>query len=218
MAQCVAQDVFIVAFFHLLHDIVPQVGLYCWGRYAQIQLLSNTATRGLDIGMSGRIGERGMSINAGILLLTVFLLAPHALLVESSNFIDNSYTEFILVAFLWMLSHSYGSDFGGPFVKTQLSLPQPIQLVMGFLSLLVSLYLFRSVRRFAIAHELKSFIRDVAIVSLVLLVVITGPFSYILLAGWTFSSLAIPFPVLEVLGSLVLYFTYRKPVAVADAV
>jgi hypothetical protein len=148
----------------------------------------------------------------------ILLFAPHTLSIESGNYTDNSYVEFALVAFLWTLSYSYGSNLGGPFVRTQLSLPLPIQLVMGFLSLLASLYLFRSVGRFAIAHELKPFVRDVAIVSLVLLVVITGPFSYLLLDGATISSVTVPFPLLEILGSLVIYRTYRQPVAVADSI
>jgi len=169
---------------------------------------------------SGDVAEGRFSAGLIILLLTILLFVPYALLVETS--INNLYPEYnrttySVVAASWVLSYSYGADIAGPFVRTGLSLPDFSQLLLSVLPVLVSLYLFHSVRGLAITRQSRLFIKSVVIASLFLLLAITGGASGLLLNGVTIRWTGIPFPALQILGVLAVYFWYRHSYTEADA-
>jgi hypothetical protein len=155
----------------------------------------------------GEAAQRKMPTGYLLLLVFTVLLVPNVLMIESTSYIDGTRTSVILVAVLWSISHSYGSNIGGPFDRIDLTLLDATQLVWSSWVLVVSVFLFFSVRRFAIVGERKPFLQDVALTAFVL-VVYAAILTYSLDAFLVHSG--IPLPLLPVLGSVVVYFGYKR--------
>lgn len=141
-------------------------------------------------------------------MVVIVLLAPHTISIERANITDLTYETISWTAILWVFSHTEGSDIGGPFSTSVLSFPNPVQLVLGAISLMVSLYVFHLMRRFASRPDLKHIgIRLGA--ALFFLVLPYGAFFSYILDSWM-SALTMPLPVMMVAGSAVVYVASKR--------
>lgn len=142
-----------------------------------------------------------------LLLAAIAFFVPSILVTEMNEFTDSSYTAVLLTAPLWTFSHSYGTDYGGPFDRTTISLLDENQLVtLGML--VMSLFLFLRVKRFAIEGGPRTLLTDVVVTAFAILVVCLGFFSYSLDAFAIHN--VIPLPLMPVLGSIMVYYTYKR--------
>jgi len=140
-----------------------------------------------------------------VLLVLIVLFAPSMIMIQRSSYVGGSSTTVSLVAPLWAVSHSYGSNYGGPFDRMTLSLLDPIQIVtLGVV--VMSLFLFLRVRSFATKGERRSFLTDIGVTAFVL-IIYSGGFWYSLDAFYTSGAIALP--VMPILGSIIVYDAYK---------
>lgn len=153
------------------------------------------------------IGPENTGLTRGrrVILAAIFLLVPHTLYFGSSSAVDNSYTSWTLIAFLWGIGYIYGSRFSGPFSGIFFSLPEDWQLILTACVILPSIFLVWTVYRYSLGNTRIRLKLRVILVAVVILIV-SGVFSYTL-DGWL-HTYAIPFPLLQLFGCFLMY---RKP-------
>jgi len=135
-------------------------------------------------------------------LAAILILLPHALYFESMSDTDLSYSTVSLVAFLWILSYTQGTNIAGLFAKSEFSLPSIDTLIWSTVIMLVSMCVFWLVYHYARRVDQTRFPKGLVIAVIVLLFVY-GSSGY-MLDGW-FRSWAVPFPLMQLLGSALIY-------------
>ena len=147
-------------------------------------------------------GESSSNISTRniLILLLIFLLAPHSLSVEFVSLVDSYETSISLVAPVWTITHSYGSRLSGPFSSLVLRLPTIMQTTLSAVSIISGLFVFWV---FYYRTQENHRMRTVLLAALIILTIYLGFFSYRLdgFAGMD----AFPFPVLQ----LLTYFVAR---------
>ena len=156
--------------------------------------------------VSEETGQVRMSTSHLLLLVTALLFVPSIFLIQGSSFTDAHYTTVSIAAPLWAYVHSYGSNYGGPFDTTILSVSDLSQLdTVGVL--VMSVFLFLRVRLFATNGQRRTFLTDICVTALAL-IVYSSFFSYSL-DGFALSS-GITIPLMPVLGSIIVYYSYKR--------
>ena len=144
-------------------------------------------------------GESSFNISTHniLILLLIFLLAPHSLSVEFLSLVDNYRTSISLVAVVWTITYSYGSRLSGPFSRLVLLLPTIMQTALSAVSIISGLFVFWV---FYCRTRENHRTRTVLFAALIILLIYLA-FSY-RLDGWAGMD-AFPFPILQLLTYLV---------------
>ncbi len=159
----------------------------------------------MEVNESIRPENTGLTSSRLAILAAIFLLVPHTLYFKTSSAIDNSYTSWTLIASLWAFGYIYGSRFSGPFSGVFLSLPEDWQLILTTGVVLSGIFLVWTVYRYSLGGTNMRLKLRVALVALAI-VIVSGALSFVA-DGWL-HTYAIPFPLLQLLGSLLVY---KKP-------
>lgn len=144
-----------------------------------------------------------------LLLASIAFLAPHIFYIELSFQVDANYTKFSLVALLWILSHTIGIDFTGPYSITHFSLPTVDTLLLSILTISLNLCLVLMFWRSSKQTAMGIFdLRKVGIILAIQTIIMVGIVSHALNA-WLFN-LTFPFPLLHlVIVLFVLHFRHE---------
>jgi hypothetical protein len=137
-----------------------------------------------------------------LVFAAVLILVPHTLYLERMGAIDLSYSKVSLVALLWILSYTEGANIAGPFVKSEFSLPNIDTLIWSAGIMLVSMCVFWLVYHYAQRAEQKRFPKGLVIAAIVLFL-LYGSSGYML--DGMFTSVVVPFPLMQLLGSALVY-------------
>jgi hypothetical protein len=160
----------------------------------------------MDMKQSGEPENTRLTNGRLVVLIAIFLLVPHTLYVEIASAVDNSYTSWMLIALVWVFSYTYGSNIAGPYSGVSLSLPDIWYLALSAGMILPSILLVWAVYQHSLGGNSTRIRLAIIIAVAVILILSAGIFSFALDA-W-YHTFAIPFPLLQLLGCLLVY---RKP-------
>ncbi len=164
-------------------------------------VLCSNDIAGWSIEMGKMESSSSISTRQILILVLIFLLAPHTLSIEFRSLVDNHQTSIILVATVWTISYSYGSYLSGPFSSLSLLMPTIVHTIWSAMAMTLGVFLLWMVscRAWGKGKTIRGVLLGTLIIPLFYLVA----FSY-RLDGWAGMD-AFPLPVLQILTYFVAH-------------